>query len=182
MKILVTNDDGIFAAGLWALVQELKTLAQVLVVAPLREQSAIGTAVTLFQPLRTQETPLPVPGVETHSVDGTPADCVLMALGKLSPTKIDLVISGINHGPNLGDDVFISGTVSAGCSPWKEIGIPFEAKACPKCGTTFKYIGTRISKATGELKRIREKRPDLTVIDYNDFKEILAREKARGIF
>ena len=84
------------------------------------------------------------------------------------------------------DDVaahlLISGTVSADCSYCKEIGIPFEAKTCPKCGTTFKYIGTRISKATKELKRIREKRPDLMVIDYNDFKEILSREKARGIF
>ena len=113
MRILVTNDDGIFAPGLWALVKELKNIAQVVVVAPDREQSAAGTAITLRQPLRAQRvTPL-VPGVETYSVEGTPADSVILALGKLVEDKIDLVISGINQGANLGDDVLISGTVGA---------------------------------------------------------------------
>ena len=113
MKILVTNDDGIFAQGLWALVKELRSIAQVVVVAPDREQSAIGTAVTLRQPLRAQKMRPVVPGVETYSVEGTPADSVILALGKLAKNKIDLVVSGINHGANLGDDVLISGTVGA---------------------------------------------------------------------
>ncbi len=113
MKILVTNDDGIFAQGLWALVKELRNIAQVVVVAPDREQSAIGTAVTLRQPLRAQKMRSVVPGVETYSVEGTPADSVILALGKLVKNKIDLVVSGINHGANLGDDVLISGTVGA---------------------------------------------------------------------
>lgn len=113
MKILVTNDDGIYAEGLWILVKELMSIAQVVVVAPDREQSAIGTAVTLRQPLRVQKVRSIVPEVETYSVEGTPADSVILALGKLVKNKIDLVVSGINHGANLGDDVLISGTVSA---------------------------------------------------------------------
>jgi len=113
MKILVTNDDGIFARGLWVLVKELTKVAQIVVVAPDREQSAIGTAVTLHQPIRVQKARPEVPGVETYSVEGTPADSVILALGKLFKNQIDMVISGINQGPNLGNDVLISGTVGA---------------------------------------------------------------------
>jgi len=113
MRILVTNDDGIFAQGLWILVKELKSIAEVVVVAPDREQSAIGTAVTLRQPLRVQRVRPLVPEVETYSVEGTPADSVILALGRLVNNKIDLLISGINQGANLGDDVLISGTVGA---------------------------------------------------------------------
>jgi len=113
MRILVTNDDGIFADGLWALVKGLKSIAQVIVVAPIKEQSAVGTAVTLSQPLRVQKVSLIVPEVETYSVEGTPSDCVILALEKLIKNKVDMVVSGINHGLNLGDDALISGTVSA---------------------------------------------------------------------
>ena len=113
MRILVTNDDGIMADGLWTLVSELKKIGAVVVVAPSREQSACGTAVSLRQPLKVQRvTPL-IPEVEAYSVDGTPSDSVILALGKLAMNRIDLVVSGINSGPNLGDDVFISGTVGA---------------------------------------------------------------------
>ena len=113
MKILVTNDDGIFAAGLWALVKELKNIAQVIVVAPEGERSAIGTAVTLRQPLRVQKVEPLVPGIEAYSINGTPSDSAILALTKLAKNRVDLVISGINQGPNLGDDVLISGTVGA---------------------------------------------------------------------
>jgi len=113
MRILVTNDDGIFAPGLWALVRELKNIAQVVVVAPDREQSAIGTAVTLHRPLRARKVTSIVTEVDTYSVEGTPTDSVILALGQLVRDKIDLVISGINRGLNLGADVFISGTVGA---------------------------------------------------------------------
>lgn len=113
MKVLVTNDDGIFAEGLWILVRELKNIAQVVVVAPDREQSAIGTAVTLSQPLRVQRVRPIVPEVEAYSVEGTPADSVILALEKLAKNEIGLVISGINQGLNLGNDVLISGTVGA---------------------------------------------------------------------
>jgi 5'-nucleotidase len=113
MKILVTNDDSVFAEGLRTLVKELKNIAQIVVAAPDREQSAIGTAVTLRQPLRVQIVRPIVPGVETYSVEGTPADSVILALEKLIKNKVDLVISGINQGQNLGNDVLISGTVGA---------------------------------------------------------------------
>ena len=113
MKILVTNDDGILAEGLWILVKELRNIAQVIVVAPDREQSAAGTAVTLFQPLRIRKVNPMVPEVETYAVEGTPSDSVILALGNLVKDKVDMVISGINQGLNLGDDVLISGTVGA---------------------------------------------------------------------
>jgi 5'-nucleotidase len=112
MKILVTNDDGILSPGLWTLVKELKNIAEVVVAAPDREQSAIGTAVTLRQPLRVQRTTPLVPDVEAYSIEGTPGDSVILALGKLVKDA-DMVVSGINNGLNLGEDVLISGTVGA---------------------------------------------------------------------
>lgn len=123
MNILVSNDDGIYARGLWTLVKELMEVGNVTVVAPDREQSAIGTALTLRQPLRVQRiecTPLPV---ETWAVEGTPGDAVVMALARLMKDRVDLVISGINHGPNLGDDVLISGTVGAALQGYQR-GLP----------------------------------------------------------
>jgi 5'-nucleotidase len=82
-------------------------------VAPDREQSGSGTAVTLRHPLRVQKVKPLLPEVEAYSVEGTPIDSVILALGKLLKNKVDLVVSGINSGPNLGDDVLISGTVGA---------------------------------------------------------------------
>ncbi len=113
MKILVNNDDGIFADGLIALVRELKSIAEVVVVAPDRELSAMGTTVSLHQPVMARKATALADGVESYAVEGTPADCVILALGKLSKGKIDLLVSGINRGANLGDDVIISGTVGA---------------------------------------------------------------------
>lgn len=112
MKILVTNDDGIQAEGLWTLVRELKKVAEVTVVAPDGERSAIGTAVTLFQPLHASEFCAPEDGVKAYAIDGSPSDCVILALGKLI-NNIDMVVSGINPNLNLGEDVYISGTVGA---------------------------------------------------------------------
>ena len=112
MQILVTNDDGINSEGLWVLAQELQEIARVTVVAPDGERSAIGTAVTLFKPLHAEEIGAPVPGIAAYSVDGTSSDCVILGHGKLAP-DIDIVVSGINPGPNYGEDVFISGTVGA---------------------------------------------------------------------
>ena len=113
MKILITNDDGIYASGLWALVKSLKDIGDVIVVAPDREQSAIGTAITLHHPLRVQKVKPEIDGIETWAVGGTPGDSIIMGINKLSKNKVDLVISGINNGPNIGDDVLISGTVGA---------------------------------------------------------------------
>ena len=108
-RILITNEDGIFSEGIKLLASSLSTLAEVVVVAPDREQSATGHALTLSRPLRMQK-------VEEswYSVDGTPTDCVnLGVLSLLKDKPPDLVCSGINFGLNLGDDVTYSGTVSA---------------------------------------------------------------------
>ena len=113
MKILVTNDDGITARGLWALVRELRRIAEVVVVAPDRDQSGIGTAVTLHHPVRVSPVPPEVTRVEAYAVEGTPADTVILALKTLLKDKVDMIFSGINEGSNLGNDVLISGTVSA---------------------------------------------------------------------
>lgn len=113
MNILVSNDDGIHAMGLWVLAKELHELGTVTVVAPDRDQSGVGTSVTLRHPLRLNEINSPVEGVTAYSVEGTPADSIILALRHTLTEAPDLVVSGINEGPNLGDDVFISGTVGA---------------------------------------------------------------------
>jgi len=112
MKILVTNDDGIFAPGLNALYREMRHLGEVAVVAPDSEQSAVGHAISLSHPLRVKEVQLPG-GVRGWAVTGTPADCVKIALAELLNGPPDLVVSGINLGPNVGINVLYSGTVSA---------------------------------------------------------------------
>ena len=106
--ILVTNDDGIAAAGLTALAEALDPLGQVYVVAPDRERSTVGHSLTLHRPLRVERV-----GERRFAVNGMPADCVNLGILGLLPTPPSLVVSGINHGANLGDDVTYSGTVSA---------------------------------------------------------------------
>jgi 5'-nucleotidase len=113
MKVLITNDDGVNAPGLWALARELKQAADVLVVAPDREQTGVGTSITLHQPLRVRAAKAAVAGVEAYSIEGTPADSVIVGTRMLWPDAVDLVVSGINEGPNLGRDVLVSGTVGA---------------------------------------------------------------------
>ena len=118
MKILITNDDGIHAFGLEFLAEILRGVGDVSIVAPDRENSGASRSVTLHRPLR------PVPrGKDAFQVDGTPTDCVLMALGSILPEPPDIIFSGINHGPNLGDDVLYSGTV-AGAMEGLAYGIP----------------------------------------------------------
>ena len=108
-RILVTNDDGIYSEGIRKLAKAIEPLAEVLIVAPDREQSAASHALTLNRPLRLLQ-------LEKNEwiVDGTPTDCVNLGVLKLMrDTRPDLVVSGINFGPNLGDDVTYSGTISA---------------------------------------------------------------------
>lgn len=110
---LVTNDDGIDSAGLWALVRAVVPHAtRVVVVAPKENQSAVGASFTLRRELQwVRLDDPPVAGVEAWHVDGTPADCVMVALDKIITDGVDLVVSGINRGANLGNDVMASGTV-----------------------------------------------------------------------
>ena len=121
MKILLTNDDGIDAPGLWAAVRSLRQVGEVCVVAPLHEQSGVGAALTLHAPVEVQEQPIDSQlagespdlfDVVAYSVDGTPADSCVVALEKVVG-KVDLVVSGINAGSNTGWDVIVSGTVGA---------------------------------------------------------------------
>ena len=124
MKILVTNDDGIFAQGLWTLARELKNIAEVVVSAPERGDFAMGTAVSAGrQGLRPKRVQPVVPEIETYCVKGTPADSVIFALHKLVKEKIDLIIAGINYGSNMEYDVFASGTVGAALIGWHS-GLP----------------------------------------------------------
>jgi 5'-nucleotidase len=110
---LVTNDDGVYKDSLWALVEELQSVGSVTVSAPDRDQSGTGTSITMRYPLRLIEIKSLVKGVNAYSVEGTPADSVILALRHAVKDTIDLVVSGINEGPNLGNDTYISGTVGA---------------------------------------------------------------------
>ncbi|OGQ57514.1 MAG: 5'/3'-nucleotidase SurE [Deltaproteobacteria bacterium RIFCSPLOWO2_02_FULL_53_8] len=106
--ILISNDDGIRSEGIKKLAAALRRLGTVYVVAPDRERSAAGHSLTLHRPLRIEEV-----GLRTYAVDGTPTDCVTIAVNGILPARPDIVVSGINRGANLGEDVTYSGTVSA---------------------------------------------------------------------
>ena len=108
MEILITNDDGITAPALYALRERLADLGHVVIVAPDRDQSATSHSLTLYRPMRIER-----PETDVYSIDGTPTDCVVVAAHGLLPRPPDLVVSGVNRGPNMGDDVFYSGTVAA---------------------------------------------------------------------
>lgn len=110
--ILLTNDDGIYAEGISILRAALLEVGDVTVVAPERPRSAMGHAITLHKPLRAALTRLPWGG-EGYATNGTPSDCVVLGLFAIMDGSCDLVISGINQGPNLGEDLTYSGTVSA---------------------------------------------------------------------
>ncbi|MQF66075.1 5'/3'-nucleotidase SurE [SAR202 cluster bacterium AC-647-P02_OGT_505m] len=114
MNIVLTNDDGINSPGLWEIADCLSEICNLTVVVPDRDQSGKGVSLTLLRPLSIERVQSRVKGVDNvYTVDGTPADCVIMAAGYICSEKIDLVVSGINQGANLGLDVFHSGTFGA---------------------------------------------------------------------
>ncbi|MCD6599694.1 MAG: 5'/3'-nucleotidase SurE [Dehalococcoidia bacterium] len=113
MKILVTNDDGIDALGLQVLARSLQKAGQVIVIAPKQEQSGVGTSISLHQSIKINKLSHWGEGIEAYSVEGTPSDSVIIAIQSLFPEEINLVVSGINRGANMGHDVFVSGTVGA---------------------------------------------------------------------
>jgi len=125
MKILLCNDDGVHAQGLKAIHKELNKLGKVYVAAPLEEKSTTGHSLTLHKPLRILEV-----GKDFYGISGSPADCVYIGIKEiLAGRKPDLIVSGVNRGANLGQDVYYSGTVSAareGCI----MGIPAIAVSC----------------------------------------------------
>src|SRR5687768_5956867 len=125
-RILVTNDDGVHSEGIHALAQVLEPFGEVIVVAPIQEASAIGHALTLRRPLRLEPIKAGV-----FAVDGTPTDCVNVAIAHVLRGKPDLIVSGINKGWNLGDDITYSGTVS-GALEGALLGVPSIAVSSPR--------------------------------------------------
>jgi 5'-nucleotidase len=141
-RILVTNDDGVHSEGIHALADALRPLGDVTVVAPHIEASAIGHALTLRRPLRLEQLR---PGV--YEVDGTPTDCVNVAFTKLFDTPPDLVVSGINKGLNIGDDVTYSGTVS-GAMEASLLGVPGIAVSLARSSGTYEFGHAASAAAT----------------------------------
>lgn len=147
-RILVTNDDGIQAPGLSRLEEALCEVGEVHVYAPDREQSAVGHCVSLHRPLRVTRS-----GPRHFMVDGTPTDCVMLAVRDLMGFRPDLVFSGINPGPNLGDDVTYSGTV-AGAFEGMLLGIPSIAVSMAHRGIT--YLDTAATVAVRLARHVLE--------------------------
>ena len=132
-RILVTNDDGVHAEGIRALAEALRPLGDVTIVAPIQEASAIGHALTLRRPLRIETI-----GPRVFAIDGTPTDCVNIALTHVLGEKPDLIVSGINKGWNLGDDVTYSGTVS-GALEGALLSIPSIAVSAERTGDDAEF-------------------------------------------
>lgn len=148
-RVLVANDDGIFSPGIKALGLAMSQFADVVVVAPDVEQSAVGHGITIRRPLRFKHTAAAGFGddIPAYRVDGTPADCVVLGVHLLG--KPDLVVSGINLGPNLGDDLTHSGTVAAAIEGLA-LGIPSIAFS-QQSGTDGEYDFTRGAAFAAEL-------------------------------
>lgn len=141
MKILLTNDDGVHAPGLAALIRRVSEVAEVVVVAPDREQSAVSHALTLHHPLRAARI-----NDNVFSVDGTPTDCVNLGIHSLLSFRPDLVISGINRGANIADDVTYSGTVAAALEATL-MGIPAIAVSLATRGAGENYDAAALCAA-----------------------------------
>lgn len=123
MRILISNDDGIMAPGIRALAARLSKEHEVTVVAPSKEQSGVGHSITYLMPIFSRPASIPGVDVPAYAVDGSPVDCVKFGIGNLLEEKPDLVVTGINQGPNIGPDVFPSGTVNAAIAGVLE-GVP----------------------------------------------------------
>ena len=148
-RILVTNDDGVHSPGIHALATALERLGEVVVVAPLTEASAIGHALTLRRPLRIETV---APG--RHAVDGTPTDCVNIALKVILDGVLpDMVVSGINKGYNLGDDVTYSGTV-AGALEGALLGVPAIAVSLGQGGLAGANFGPAAEVAVAAAENL----------------------------
>lgn len=158
-RILVTNDDGYFSDGIATLATALETVGEVTVVAPASEQSATAHSITLTRPLRARQL-----GERRYSVDGTPTDCVLLAITKIMPERPDIVISGINHGANLGDDVTYSGTVAGAleASIFKLPGIAVSLTAREGDFTHAAQFATKLARRV-----LKEGLPTGTILNVN---------------
>ena len=148
MRILLSNDDGYFAPGLAALAQALGTVAEVTVVAPERDRSGASNSLTLDRPLTLRQSPSGF-----HYVNGTPTDCVHLAVTGWLSQLPDMVVSGINHGANMGDDTIYSGTVAAATEGFL-LGIP--SIAVSLAGVTMGHYATAAQVALDLVQRYRK--------------------------
>ncbi len=159
--ILLTNDDGIRAQGLIILARAMERLGNIVIVAPDRDNSAASHSLTMTRPLRVKEL-----SPNRYSVDGTPTDCVTLAVGKILQQKPDLVVSGINPGPNLGDDISYSGTVSA-AKEGTMLGIPSLAVSLAAGEEPF-FFDTAAQVAADIAQRVlQEGLPTDTLLNIN---------------
>jgi 5'-nucleotidase len=161
MNILCSNDDGILAPGLSLLADACREVGEVTVVAPDREQSGTSHSLTLHRPLRPARRP-----DGAFQVDGTPTDCVMLALETLMPERPDFVFSGVNHGPNMGEDVLYSGTVSAAMEGVM-LGVP--GVAISFAGSDPEMMGTYRDTLVRLIRRITsaEDFPRNTLLNIN---------------
>ena len=113
MNILVTNDDGIESKGLWVLAKAMSRVGQVSVIAPDKERSGVGSSLSFRSDISIDEVVSSIPGVAAYAIGGTPSDCVMLGIRQMPQSRFDLVVSGINPGPNIGTDIHYSGTVMA---------------------------------------------------------------------
>lgn len=166
MRILLSNDDGVHAPGLQAIYRELTKIGKVWVVAPLEEKSTTGHSLTIHKPLRM----LPM-GKDFYGVSGSPADCVYLGIREVIGRKPDLVVSGVNRGANLGQDIYYSGTVSAA----REACILGIQAMAVSLSVDFKSVKekninyqTAASVAAGLVKRLKELEvPKFTLLNLN---------------
>jgi len=158
LRILISNDDGYLAPGLAALAAAVSEIAEVTVVAPDRDRSGASHSLTLKQPLRLQRA-----GNGFLFVDGTPTDCVHLALTGLMPEEPDMVISGINRGPNLGDDVLYSGTVAAAMEG-RWLGFPALAVSLAGSGPSqYETAAVMVARMLEAMKQL----PPETILNIN---------------
>jgi 5'-nucleotidase len=169
-QILITNDDGVTSEGIRALADALAPLGDITIVAPQLEASAIGHALTLRRPLRLERIREGV-----YSVDGTPTDCVNIAITKVLRTKPDLVVSGINKGYNIGDDVTYSGTV-AGALEGALLGIPSLAVSLQRTHELPDFGQAAAAAALVATAVLAHGLPIRTLLNMN-----VPRVKARGL-
>lgn len=166
LRILVTNDDGIHAPGIFALKTALEAAGhRVTVCAPDRPRSASGHAITLHKPLRMAEIALP-DGAVGYAGSGTPADCVTLGVLDVLDNAVDLVVSGINHGPNLGWDVTYSGTVSAAMEA-VIIGIPAFAVSVASYARDVHWEAAARFSARLATEMARHRLPPATLLNVN---------------
>ncbi len=148
MKILVSNDDGYMARGIIALADALSEISEVIVMAPDRNHSGASNSLTLHSPIRVRRV-----AEDRYFVNGTPSDCVHLALSGYLQDDPDLVVSGVNHGANLGDDVIYSGTVAAAMEG-RFLGLP--AIAVSLVGQNGTYFDTAARVACDLVKRLQD--------------------------